>query len=79
MIELLVGETIAFVDNFMTHLTNCVVVQMFIKQWPLVKNFVVKMWKALNEADLIAFLKNLHVGKYYTVTERFSHILCFDL
>merc|ERR1711970_1374185 len=30
--------------------------------WPLIKNFVMKMWQVLNEGDIMAFIKNLHIA-----------------
>ena len=44
-------------------LINHFPVDIFAKYWTIVKNLVVKMW-TLYEADVIALLKNVHVGKH---------------
>merc|ERR1711970_1307115 len=36
-------------------------VDLFTKYWPVVKDWVLKMSKELYEADIIAFLKNIHI------------------
>merc|ERR1711970_300026 len=36
-------------------------VELINKYWPVVKNWVMKMWQVLSEGDVIAFIKNLHI------------------
>merc|ERR1711970_1544346 len=36
-------------------------VELINKYWPVVRDWVMKMWQVLNEGDVIAFIKNLHI------------------
>merc|ERR1711970_510910 len=36
-------------------------VELINKYWPMVRDWVMKMWHVLNEGDVIAFIKNLHI------------------
>ena len=38
-------------------------IELFTKYWTIVRNCAMKMWMVY-EADIIAFLKNVHIGKY---------------
>merc|ERR1711970_1050428 len=37
-------------------------VELINKYWPMVRDWVMKMWHVLNEGDVIAFIKNLHIA-----------------
>ena len=41
---------------------NALPIEMFTKYWTIVKNWVLNMW-VVYEAEVIALLKNVHLGK----------------
>ena len=67
IIEILFGELVTYLNNFMTRLMNCEVVNMIhtnVKLLIKANPNIINMCKVLYEADLVALLENVYIGKF---------------